>query len=186
VIEAVEGALEQYPALVAWRAVLPLAYLDGGDPERARELFETFAESDFEIVPRDMFWLTAITVLAEACALLDDAARARTLYAMLTPYAERNVQVGAAVCFGSTLRFMGELCIALRDWDAMRRDFDRALELNRTWGNRPVVALTQLEYARGLRMQGDDERAAELEEEALATAKELGMPFIPRRLGLQP
>ena len=81
VIEAIEGALAQYPALVAWHAVLPLAHMDAGQPERARELFETFASSDFEIVPRDMFWLTAITVLAEACALLGDAERARTLYA---------------------------------------------------------------------------------------------------------
>ena len=80
VIEAIEGALAQYPALVAWHAVLPLAHMDAGQPERARELFETFAASNFEIVPRDMFWLTAITVLAEACALLGDADRARTLY----------------------------------------------------------------------------------------------------------
>ena len=61
VIEAIEGALAQYPALVAWHAVLPLAHMDAGQPERARELFETFAASNFEIVPRDMFWLTAIT-----------------------------------------------------------------------------------------------------------------------------
>ena len=151
VIEAIEGALEQYPTLVAWRAVLPLAHLDAGQPERARELFETFAESDFEIVPRDMFWLTAITVLSEACALLGDAERARTLYDMLAPYAEHNVQVGAASCFGSTLRFMGELAGAMGDWDAMERDFERALELNARWRNRPVIALTQFEYARWLR-----------------------------------
>ncbi|HEX6022217.1 MAG TPA: protein kinase, partial [Solirubrobacter sp.] len=66
VIEAIEGALAQYPALVAWHAVLPLAHLDAGQPERARELFETFAADNFEIVPRDMLWLTAMTVLAEA------------------------------------------------------------------------------------------------------------------------
>jgi tetratricopeptide (TPR) repeat protein len=186
VIEAIEGALAQYPALVAWHAVLPLAHMDAGQPERARELFESFAADDFASVPRDMLWLTAITVLAEACALLDDAERAHTLYAMLEPYRDRNVQVGAASCFGSTARFMGELAYAMRDWDAMEADFDRALELNRKWGNRPVIAMTQFEYARGLRMRagpGDDERASALEREALATGDELGMPFIRRKLG---
>ena len=90
-----------------------------------------------------MFWLTAITVLAEACALLGDADRARTLYAMLEPYAELNVQVGAACCFGSTLRFMAEVAGAMGDWAAMERDFERALELNAAWNNRPVIALPQ-------------------------------------------
>ena len=181
VIEAIEGALAQYPALVAWHAVLPLAHMDAGQPERARELFETFAASNFEIVPRDMFWLTAITVLAEACALLGDADRARTLYAMLAPYAELNVQVGAACCFGSTLRFMAEVAGAMGDWDAMERDFERALELNAAWNNRPVIALTQLEYVVWLRKRGapgDAERAAALEAEATATADELGMPVV--------
>jgi tetratricopeptide (TPR) repeat protein len=182
VIEAIEGALAQYPALVAWHAVLPLAHMDAGQPERARELFETFAASNFEIVPRDMLWLTAITVLAEACALLGDADRARTLYDMLAPYAELNVQVGAACCFGSTLRFMAEVAGAMGDWDAMERDFERALELNARWRNRPVIALTQMEYACWLRKRGDAERAAALEAEAVGTADELGMPVIRRRL----
>ncbi len=186
VIEAIEGALAQYPALVAWHAVLPLAHMDAGQPERARELFETFAASNFEIVPRDMFWLTAITVLAEACALLGDAERARTLYDMLTPYAELNVQVGAACCFGSTLRFMAEVAGAMGDWEAMERDFERALELNAAWSNRPVIALTQLEYVIWLRKRdapGDAERAATLAADAVATADELGMPIVRKRLG---
>jgi tetratricopeptide (TPR) repeat protein len=188
VIEAIEGALAQYPALVAWHAVLPLAHLDAGQPERARELFETFASSNFEIVPRDMLWLTAITVLAEACALLGDAQRARTLYDMLAPYAELNVQVGAACCFGSTLRFMAEVAGAMGDWEAMEQDFERALELNEQWRNRPVIALTQYEYARWLRRRGapgDTERADALAAEALATADALGMPVIRRGMNLQ-
>ena len=184
VIEAIEGALAEYPALVAWQAVLPVAHLDAGNPERARELFETFADSDFSIVPRDMFWLTAITVLAEACTVLRDAERARTLYDMLAPYADHNVQVGAASCFGSNRRFLGELAIALRDWDTMVDDFERAIETNRKWNNRPVVALTQVSYAMGLMERdapGDRERADELLREAVATADELGMPVIRRR-----
>ena len=184
VIEAIEGALAEYPALVAWQAVLPVAHLDAGNPERARELFETFADSDFSIIPRDMFWLTAITVLAEACTVLRDAERARTLYDMLAPFADHNVQVGAASCFGSNRRFLGELAIALRDWDTMVDDFERAIETNRKWNNRPVVALTQVSYAMGLVERdapGDRERADELLREAVATADELGMPVIRRR-----
>jgi tetratricopeptide (TPR) repeat protein len=184
VIEAIESALEQYPALVAWRAVLPLAHMDAGQVERGREAFEAFAADDFASIPRDMFWLTAITVLGEACALLGDRERAATLYRMLSPYADRNVQVGAASSFGSTARFLGELAATARDWDAMTADFERALELNRRWANRPVVAMTQLRYGESLLDRdapGDRERAAELLGDAVATADELGMPFIRRR-----
>ena len=67
----------------------------------------------------------------------------------------------------------------------MERDFERALELNAAWNNRPVIALTQLEYVVWLRKRdapGDAERAAALEAEAVATADELGMPVVRRRL----
>ena len=92
--------------------------------------------------------------------------------------------MGAASCFGSNRRFLGELAIALRDWDTMVDDFERAIETNRKWNNRPVVALTQVSYAMGLVERGapgDRERADELLREAVATADELGMPVINRR-----
>jgi hypothetical protein len=106
---------------------------------------------------------------------------------MLLPYADYNVQVGAACCFGSNRRFLGELAIATRDWDAMVDHFERAIESNRRWMNRPVIALTQASYVLGLRERdapGDRERAEALIAEAVATADELGMPVIRRRLGL--
>jgi hypothetical protein len=70
----------------------------------------------------------------------------------------------------------------------MEQDLERALELNEQWRNRPVIALTQYEYARWLRRRGapgDTERADALAAEALATADALGMPVIRRGMNLQ-
>ena len=84
-VSTVETFVERHPALVAWRAVLPLAHLLNGEREEGAASFEELAEGDFAAVPRDMFWFTATCVLAEACSHLGDAIRARQLHAQLLP-----------------------------------------------------------------------------------------------------
>ena len=76
-VSTVETFVERHPALVAWRAVLPLAHLLNGEREEGVAAFEELAEDDFAAVPRDMFWFTAMCVLSEACSHLGDAVRAR-------------------------------------------------------------------------------------------------------------
>ena len=75
-VSTVETFVERHPALVAWRAVLPLAHLLNGEREEGLAAFEELALDDFAAIPRDMFWFTAVCVASEACALIRDAARA--------------------------------------------------------------------------------------------------------------
>ncbi len=174
-IARVESLVAGNPALVAWRSVLPLAHLVGGDiPAAVTELQRVMQTG----VPRDMFWLTATSLLAEAAALMADPQLCRGLYAALLPYRDRNVQVTQAAAFGSVERFLGLLAAALRDWDTAQAHFETALATDQRRGLRTVVALVRREYAEMLLAHGDAadrELAAELLRETLAVAEDVGM-----------
>jgi hypothetical protein len=70
-------------------------------------------------------------------------------------------------------------------WDEGERHFHTAIEVNKRMGARPWLARSQAGYGHLLRArgrQGDDERARELFETALATYHELGMASHARDL----
>ena len=79
---------------------------------------------------------------------------------------------------GSVSRYLGLLATALERWDDAAGHFEEALALNERMGARPWLARTEDDYARMLLVRGrpgDDERARELRDQALATFSELGM-----------
>ena len=160
-----QAAVEAHPTLLVWRAVLPLYHLATGDVKAAIAEFEWFAHDNFSRVRRDMFWFTAISVLAETCALLRDAPRARVLYELLEPFSERNVVATQAVCWGSSRRFLGLLAITLGRWEEAAAHLEAAIAKNEACGN-PAGAsivrrdLAKLLLARGA--EGDLDRAADL------------------------
>ena len=107
---SVDGFIAMYPAVPAWRCTRALMYVELGREDAARAEFEALARAGFDTLPRDAQWLIAMTLLAEVCGRLGDAARAAELYEPLLPYAGRNVIVGrAATCNGSASRPLGIL-----------------------------------------------------------------------------
>ena len=112
---AVRGFIELYPAIPAWRGALALLLVELGRPDEARAEFERSPSGGFAAFPRDANWLIAITLLAEVCGALGDAARAAELYGLLEPYAGRNVVVGRNATYnGSASRLLGILAAAAR------------------------------------------------------------------------
>ena len=105
-LPAVAEAVERHPALAAWRAALPLVHLGAGDEDRAREELEQ-AVAGVPGIPRDFFWLTAMTLLSEATAALGAAGPAERLYDALAPFASRWVQIGYAAGDGPVARSLG-------------------------------------------------------------------------------
>lgn len=173
-VSTVQSAVQEHPAIMAWRAVLPLAHLAAGRPDEAREEFEQLAHDDFSGVRRDMFWFTAVCVLAETCALIRDTDRARILYGMLSPYKDRDVQVTQAACWGSSERFLGLLAAAMSRWDAAAGHFESAIAKNASSGNSGAASLVQRDYAEMLAARGapgDLDRAAALLRETLDAAE---------------
>ena len=173
---SVRRFIDLYPMLKAWRAALALLLVELGRVDEAREEFSALAGED---MPRDANWLIGVTLLAEVCGALGDGERAEPLYALLEPYAGRNVVVGrAATCNGAASRLLGTLAAAMREWELAEGHFIDALAMHERMGARPWAARTQLAYAEMLlarRRRGDKARARELLADAVLTADALGM-----------
>jgi tetratricopeptide (TPR) repeat protein len=167
-----------------WRAGMVCALLDAGQRERAHADFEELAADGFAGIPRDLFWLGAMCLLAEACGNLGDRKRAAVLYELLEPYAERNAQIGLAVSIGIVHRFLGRLASVLERWDVAERHFEAALRRSAEIGAITSLAHIRVEYAQMLlarRGPGDHESALEHLAEARRIAEQLGMPPVAKR-----
>jgi tetratricopeptide (TPR) repeat protein len=182
---AVRGFIELYPAIPAWRGALALLLVELGRPDEARAEFEQAAEGGFAAFPRDANWLIAITLMAEVCGALGDAARAEELYRLLEPYAGNNVVVGRnATNYGSASRLLGLLAATRGENELAERHYDRAQEMHAKMGARPMQARTQVSYAELLlnrRAPGDVERAREMLADAVSVADALGMVVLAER-----
>jgi DNA-binding CsgD family transcriptional regulator len=182
-LNEVEPALRyfvrQHGIASAWRPGLALLYSELGRLQEARREFERLAQYDFTDLPRDALWMACITYLADVCTVLGDTARATTLYQLLLPYARRTVVIGnATACYGAAARYLGRLAATMARWDEAEKHFEDALDMNARMGARPWLAHTQHAYASMLLVRnrpGDQEKAAALLDEALATARALGM-----------
>jgi tetratricopeptide (TPR) repeat protein len=168
-----------HSAATTWRPGLALIYSDLGLGQEARTEFEYLAANDFADLPQDALWLTCIIYLSEVCAFLGDADRAAVLYQHLRPYAGHNVVVGFVVaCYGAVSRYLGLLATTMSRWEAAEGHFEEALKLNARMGAKPWLAHTQYQYAAMLLTRdqaGDRDQAMSLLDEALVTARELGM-----------
>jgi hypothetical protein len=177
--QAARQALEANPARPAWRAALATLHVESGNTTDAREQFEVLAANDFNDVPQDGDWMTAITLVADVCVALEDATRAALLYELLSPYAAANVMIGfAAVCLGPAARFLGKLSAAAGREDEAREHFERALGASVALKAPVCLAHTQLDYAR-LLPRGT--RRRDLIDSAARTAAELDLPWVARR-----
>lgn len=183
---AFKGMVEQYPDIPSWRCGLAMLYAQLGRLEEARAEFERVAVDDFATLPRDLFWLIGMALLAEVCCALGDAARAAILYELLLPYAGRTMVTGrAVVCAGSAQHSLAILAaLAGRAADA-ERHFEHALAMNLRLGARPFAAYTRFEYARHLLGRGDAAaraRGVTLLGDARDAARALGMALLLRRV----
>ena len=184
-VATIKGLIAKYPSLIAWRAVLPLAHLAGGNHADAKAEFEQLAAGDFAAVRRDMFWFTATCVLAETCALLRDRARAEVLYELLLPFQDRNVQVTQAAFWGSSERFLGLLAAAMTRWDTAAEHLSSAIAKNEANGCPMAAAVVRRDYAELLlarRRPGDVDSAVRMLAEMLRAAEANGMDVLAVRL----
>jgi tetratricopeptide (TPR) repeat protein len=177
--DGVKTFVDRYPTTPGWRAGLAYVYCELGRTIEARREFEHLAAKGLQAMTRDPDWLIAVVLLAQVCAFLGDAERARELYDLLLPYGGRNVVLAdMAACLGSASRSLGMLAATMGRWDDAAGHFEDALSMNAKMGARPYVAHTQREYAAVLLKRdrpGDPDRAHTLLSHAIATYEALGM-----------
>lgn len=182
----VAAFLRQHATASVWRPGLALIYLELGQREEAHAAFEKLAAEDFATIRRDGRWLYCIVYLSEVCAALGDAARAEGLYRLLSPYAGRNIVLGAGIaCGGSADRYLGLLCAAMARAQEAQQHFEQALAMNARIGARVQLAHNQHDYAAMLLARGeagDRERAAALLGASLEGARKIGMRALEERV----
>lgn len=169
----------RYPTLPAFRAALVMIHCAREQRAEAQRELDGLAARGFERFPRNVAWLAAVTLLAEATAFLGDSRHAEELYELLLPHSRQNVVFDWSIaCFGSAARYLGLLAATVGHHHEAAGHFQDALELNAAMGARPFVAHVQREYARTLATRdqpGDHEKALDLLAEALASYNEMGM-----------
>jgi pentatricopeptide repeat protein len=162
--------------------MLALGYCELGRPNEARDLFDRLSADDFAAVSRNVTWLYTLTITAEVCSSVGDAQRAATLYDRLVPYRGLVATVGAAAT-GCVDHYLGLLAAVLGRFGQADAYFNSAALLHERLAAPTWLARTRLEWARILSRggPGDAKRARELLEQALATARELGLVNVERR-----
>jgi len=163
-------AIAAYPAMeAAIRGDLETAavFFDRAFPVR-----HTLAGHELEV--------GAYASLAMTAWSLNRGGAAVALREDLLPHAEEMAvsATGQAASMGSVSRFMGQMAALAGDWRSMEEDFARALRRNMEFGDRPGVAETRHDWARGLLRRGlarDRERVDALLGAAAREADAMGM-----------
>jgi tetratricopeptide (TPR) repeat protein len=181
----VRASIVEFPWYPMFRAVLMLVLADTHRREEATALFEEMARDDFAAVPWDNYWLITMSLLAEACAALGDAARAERLYELLLPFESRNPTAAPEGWIGVVDRCLGLLASTLGRADAADEHLGEAVRLNTEIEARVAAAHAELEHAEVLLARdgpGDRERAVGLLERSLTTAREGSMTALGDRV----
>jgi eukaryotic-like serine/threonine-protein kinase len=174
---------ERYLWIPRWRDALAAA--EANDASAAAAEIERQAARGFEDLERDGFWLLRLCSLADACVTVGDARRARGIYELLRPFADRNATALTQVPFGPVALRLAKLAALLERWDEAEAYFEIALERCGLLGARAVRARVLLDYAGALQAEGragDDARAARMLAEAHSLSEDLGLPGLLRRI----
>lgn len=149
-----------------------------GRREDARAMFESLAQGEFSDVPRNLRWTATLAELAILAFELDDAPRAASLYALLSPFEHQHGVMPMAILYGGPVRFaLARLCETLgRREDALAL-YDESLVVAGAVGARPYQARIQLALGECLAAR-DRRRAKTALEESARLAGELGMKAV--------
>jgi tetratricopeptide (TPR) repeat protein len=167
-----------------FQAYLALVLCESGRSDEARVPYERLAGTGFAAVPVDNGWMQAMSACALVCARLGDRPGASALYGLLAPYADQFVfAYGGA--WGAVAHYLGLLAATLDRFDEAEARFAAAAATHERIGAPAWLARTRCEWAAMLSRRGepgDAERARDLLDQALTTARELGLASVERRV----
>jgi class 3 adenylate cyclase len=148
VIDDMERCAKTFPGVRAFLGGAAAGAAEIGDLDRCRALFDELA-ADLDSIRFDLNWLTTIAMAAQAAAELHDVARAAHIRGLLLPYRHQFVD-NASTFFGSVEHYLGMVSAVLDDWAGVDHAFTAAARAHEVLGSPPLLARTQLEYARAL------------------------------------
>jgi len=151
---------------------------DVGRVDEARELWR-MSGVEVASLPRDSLWLQALDAMARVAAAVADLEAAPMILEAVAPFANRHAIAGPVGGYmGPVALNAGRLASVLERWDDAETLLRQAVASSAAVGSPPYDAIARWELARLLRRRSrpkDRAEASALLEQALATAKRLGM-----------
>jgi class 3 adenylate cyclase len=181
IVEASVQAADAQDNRSGWRAAAALALIEAGREDEAREL--ALAE-DFQSVPLDMVWSSAMLLWTDVCSRLRVPDRAGELYELSAPFCGQLVAAGAHVV-GSFSWALGRLAATLERYEQAEGHFAAAAEIEQRLGAPLLLARTQAAWAGALIARGhpeDRDNAQTMLQQAQDTAARLGAGGIAREV----
>lgn len=174
-------ARREYPEQLLWPASLAWLWLRQGRTAASEALLKTLPPPSQ--IPRDRYWLSTVTVLAEIATVTGSEDEARELRNLLVPFASHLVPVGIGVTFwGTVARTLGLLEERLGQLDEARAHLELAIETSAHVGALAWHAEAQIELATfALRHNISEVPAYDLLAQAHATAVARGFPALAQR-----
>jgi hypothetical protein len=180
---AMQGMVRLMPSALSDYYALSWAYLEArmGDLARAREHLSRLTQASFEALPRDSEWMSYLSQLEVAAALVGDHDALARSHPALLPFAGTAAVEGiGAYLHGPVDRYLAMGAAVAGDAAAVQRHVDDALRLTADAGQL-TEALTALDAAWALRRLGTREavaRAATLGQQAGAVFDRLGLTML--------
>ena len=180
----VQGGADTTAVVPAWRCALADLYEMLGRHEDAKRELDAVACDDFESIPRDTTWLTAMVLLASLCCRRGERAHAALLYERLLPYTGRAAIASPMVVVVSSVDMrLGQLAALLGRNDDATAHFAAARRVAEHMRALPWRAEIDFYEAEMLLASGgaeDRARGEALLSAARETAEAVGMALLVR------
>jgi class 3 adenylate cyclase/tetratricopeptide (TPR) repeat protein len=175
-------AVVDNPGIPAFGAVLAHTLVELGDTDEAGQLLAAGKAHGFKL-PYDPGWWLGMACYAEVCSFFADESAAAALTEELRPLSG-NLVFHVVGNQGAFDRYLGLLSAVLGRFDEAESYFRAAAQVHERIGAPACLARTRLDWARMLltrRGPSDAERVRDLLDQALHSARELGLANIERR-----
>jgi hypothetical protein len=162
---------------------------EAGQRERARDLWQQATAGGVPSLSPDVLWTFAMSSLAAAAWLLDDATYAGELSTQLAPLAGEVVCSGVAI-HNAIDHYLGLMATLLRDFNHAEACFAAAERIEIRMDHAPRVCRTWMAWAEAITRRSPDDpaertRAIDLLDRAVALASERDLPATHDRASAQ-
>ncbi len=173
VVDVLEQAAANYPAVPAYEAAYAAVLCDLGRVRDAAQLLERWTERGFDQLPRDQVYSTALALWAKVAADVASEQAAAALYELILPWRDQLAWSGASG-YGSAEHYLGRLAGTLGATDRARNHFVAASRVHETQGVKAWEARNLCAWAHCLLATGETAEGVAVAERALDLASSNG------------